>query len=772
MAQDGSVRESRRRSRLACDECARSRVKCHGTQPCRRCQENGHECLYDRDIRKRGRKRVSRRHEDDPTGQQETTHVALSTQHTRHDQDLQTIRSGQVFEPSLTAPAEALDTREEASDRVASARPSVSSIIQSNSPFISASTALPVDISSSETANTTVRSGHMRPGEQTVQTVLLQSPPVPKDQYACLEPLYSQLDGIIRPQLACELLELYFAPSDGNSFRNASPYVITPVLRKESVLNPTCARPTTTALLATMIWVSAQTASLPQLLLPGSRAELCDKLQILVFQLQHERDQENWQKISGRFVRRTRAGPSPSNSNTWEEMRPPPPVIDDVLSLILITIVISGGDFKTDCLPWWNKALRLLEVMGLHRLDLPDARWDSDAVTGLERNDDTYRRLHPIEAKEEMRRTFWLAFALDRHLALSFNGNLSIVDGEHFVYSPLPEQVWGALDQRSLDQLPIRERGPSALVSGTGFFEFFLPLMVLLGDIIHLRRRRNHPHFGNIDHRGSVAMIEELLDRCKDSIDKVKSQGISRINPNSAFASSSFDLTDQPALQETAHRWSCTSPTSFQSYCHARQNPNILLVTSYSYFILHVLHILLHGEWDALTMLAWSPPTSSHNNWMTSTSFLKCSSHAILASEAVAFILDVDPELSFMPYLVGIYLFHGSLVLLLFADRMPAVQGGPNHAVESACETIIRAHEACIVTLSTEFQRVFKRVMRATLTVVRNQNQKGWWKEIAQTKMGDFDGQSTDVVKETVADMRKDMLSLYRWSCGERGLAI
>lgn len=443
-----------------------------------------------------------------------------------------------------------------------------------------------------------------------------------------------------------------------------------------------------------------------------------------------------------------------------------------MLSLILITIVISGGDFKADCLPWWNRALRLLEVMGLHRLDLPDTRWDRDAVTGLERNDDTYGRQYPVEAKEEMRRTFWLAFALDRHLALSFNGNLSIVDGEHYVYSPLPEHVWDTLDQRGLDQLPIRERGPSILVSGTGFFEFFLPLMVLLGDIIHLRRRRNHPHFGNIDYQGSVALIEDLLDRCKDSIDRVKAQDISQMHCKSAFNGSTYDHDEQSTPQETTHRWSSTSTASCQMHCRTRQNPHIVLVTSYSYFILHVLHILLHGEWDALTMLAWSPPTSSHNNWMTSTSFLKCSSHAILASESVAFILDVDPELSFMPYLVGIYLFHGSLVLLLFADRMPDVQGGPNHAVESACETIIRAHEACIVTLSTEFQRVFKRVMRATLTVVRNQNQSSWRKESVQTMLGVFNRQSADVAKETVADLRKDMLSLYRWSCGERGLAI
>jgi hypothetical protein len=31
-------------------------------------------------------------------------------------------------------------------------------------------------------------------------------------------------------------------------------------------------------------------------------------------------------------------------------------------------------------------------------------------------------------------------------------------------------------------------------------------------------------------------------------------------------------------------------------------------------------------------------------------------------------------------------------------------QLGPNESVERACETIIRAHEASVVTLNTEFQ--------------------------------------------------------------------
>ncbi len=92
----------------------------------------------------------------------------------------------------------------------------------------------------------------------------------------------------------------------------------------------------------------------------------------------------------------------------------------------------------------------------------------------------------------------------------------------------------------------------------------------------------------------------------------------------------------------------------------------------------------------------------NEDDWITTPRFVKCASHAIEASDVVAEIMRLDPELNFMPYLFGIYLLHGSFILLLFADRM--LQLGQNTSVEQACETIIRAHEVSVVTLDSEFQ--------------------------------------------------------------------
>lgn len=136
------------------------------------------------------------------------------------------------------------------------------------------------------------------------------------------------------------------------------------------------------------------------------------------------------------------------------------------------------------------------------------------------------------------------------------------------------------------------------------------------------------------------------------------------------------------------------------------------------------------------------------DGWITSVEFMKCAFHAIAASSAVSQILRRDPELTFMPYLFGIYLLHGSFILLLFADRMP--QLGPNESVEKACETIIRAHEVCVVTLNTEFQKRFRKVLRSTLYSVR----------------------STSPTSEEEIIARRRALSLYRWTKGARGLAL
>lgn len=443
---------------------------------------------------------------------------------------------------------------------------------------------------------------------------------------------------------------------------------------------------------------------------------------------------------------------------------PPVPVVDDVLMFVLLTIVVSGGDFKTDCIRWWNKALRLSTNMGLNREDAPQDMppgigAGSTVCTGGKKSSQCACRpceaartgLSIPEIQEERRRVFWLIFCLDRHLALSFNAPLRILDDECQLYAPLSDQAWESLsllgnstitsdNPRAVNDSPQQQQrsgrrfGAPTRVLGTSFFEYFLPLMTVLGDVIQLHRQKCHPRFGNRrqgsrnntnggiggeqqhdsedDHSPATAMIEQVMADCAQSIadlaDRYKVDALngttipsSQVRTPSSMISSQYDEAFQLANnthhdnEDIRHHANTTAYRSGRASSH-RQHAQAELVTTYSTFILHVLHVLLHGKWDAVSML------DNKDGWIPSVGFMKCASHAIAASDAMSRILACDPELSFMPYLFGIYLLHGSFILLLFADRMP--QLGPNEAVEKACEIIIRAHEVCVVTLSTEFQ--------------------------------------------------------------------
>ena len=405
----------------------------------------------------------------------------------------------------------------------------------------------------------------------------------------------------------------------------------------------------------------------------------------------------------------------------------PAGLVDDVLTFILLSIAVSGGDFKSDCFKWWSKAIRLALSLKLHREDERCAATVAPCVNPLCscRRDPETDSIANLESREERRRVFWMLYCLDRHLSLSFNTVLYIPDSYCEVYgknrassspspqscvlndrhvpAPLPEAIWENLDSIPTRDLPTRVIGPPTTVSGTGFLEYFLPLMAILGDIIEIHHRRQHPRLGGLDDSQAVRAVTDQLANCERSIDRLAREidGGDYLAPSASSRSvpSIHDLTNGSSsgigvLNPTPPlaRAAAAPPPSHAT----RGGSRLKLATAYSTLILHVLHVLLHGKWDAISML------DDDDDWITSPRFNSCATHSIAASEAVSSILQSDPELTFMPYLFGIYLLHGSFILLLFADRMP--QLGPNQSVEQACETIIRAHEVCVVTLSTEFQ--------------------------------------------------------------------
>ena len=358
--------------------------------------------------------------------------------------------------------------------------------------------------------------------------------------------------------------------------------------------------------------------------------------------------------------------------------------LDDILTYILLGTVISGGDTKRECLKWWTKAWSEARSLNLNREQVTDPDFLSEESHGRHfwAQTDSIGKLKSLareEAKEERRRIWWLLYVIDRHLALSYNSPLNILDAECQVYQPLEESVWQDFDPFKYEQNH-RFIGPSTRITGVGLFEYFLPLMAILGDIVDIHHRSCHPRFMGLDLKGAILAVEISLEEYETSLREFEGDDTFNLPDNSQSAYVFF--------QTTSNIQNNMQPLSAEQ---VRKKT----VISYSKHLLHVLYVLLHGNWDPMSML------DNPDRWATPNSFIKCAQHAICAASAVSDILKFDPELSFMPYLFGIYLMHGSFVLLIFADKMKMTA---SEIVVQACETLIRAHEVCVTTLNTEYQ--------------------------------------------------------------------
>ncbi|KAK4995596.1 hypothetical protein LTR66_004625 [Elasticomyces elasticus] len=277
--------------------------------------------------------------------------------------------------------------------------------------------------------------------------------------------------------------------------------------------------------------------------------------------------------------------------------------------------------------------------------------------------------------------------------------------------------------------------GPGFECTGLSIFGYFTPLMTILGGIVDLNLARNHPWLGLRfrsgshwdEHQVEIALRLEAYSR---SIKELEA----------GITGTLTDYTTEEGPLEAA-----ANPVHRLTTSGTRITGHILqtkMVVAYSTYFLHTLHILLNGKWDPISLL------DGDDLWISSQAFVAATGHAVSAAEALSNILEYDPDASFMPFFFGIYLLQGSFLMLLIADKL---QGEAGPSVVKACETIVRAHEACVVTLNTEYQRNFRKVMRSALAQVT--------------------GRLTENASEAQSRRRK-VLALYRWTSDGTGLAL
>jgi hypothetical protein len=209
------------------------------------------------------------------------------------------------------------------------------------------------------------------------------------------------------------------------------------------------------------------------------------------------------------------------------------------------------------------------------------------------------------------------------------------------LYQPVADTLWQAGEFYTGNSGPKR-KGLSFQCTSHDVFGFFLPLMTILGDIVDMNAQKNHPRFGQRTSWDSFeSEITHQLEQYAYSLQEFKTQH--------GCGAPGDDAAD-PIRGECAHQ--------------TRK------VVAYATHIMHVLHILLHGKWDPVALL------EDDNMWICSQSFLAATSNAISAAHAVEEILELDPDLSFMPYFFGMVSPARTLLGPTFANRIPVFVAG------------------------------------------------------------------------------------------------
>ncbi|KAF7719087.1 Arabinolytic transcriptional activator [Penicillium ucsense] len=598
-------------------------------------------------------------------------------------------------------------------------------------------------------------------------------------KYPVLEPVMPYLESNLPRRLVCDLLQLYFTSSFSTHMHPVCHHIHCYVLRKASFLSPDRPRPSSPALLASMLWVAAvDDRAFSLSISPLQRRKICQFLCALTIRLLRPlihvsfKDQESTENINGTQDYSASAAHHPfQGSGDDKGLVGPAGCLDDVITYIHVASIISSSEQKAASMRWWHAAFTMARELKLNQeievmpnidnqtdgsspsFGYPLGGWASSpegpvfdysnpsrpSLNCVCEDSHDPRSNQPVteEHREERRRTWWLLYIMDRHLALCYNRPLALLDAEsEDLLLPLDEAAWQA---GNIHTNSPRADGPQCVRSGNlnkrrvfpnfichdpSILGFFLPLMTITGELIDLNQARNHPTLG-LRLQGKEAWemhVAEVLRQLE--VYKASLTTFATSDPDPAFL----------------NQYAGTDPQSeaslSQAYSWHRQT-----VIAYSSYLVHVLHILLVGKWDPVSLI------EDKDFWTSSPAFASTISHALEAADAVQQILRFDPDISFMPYFFGIQLLQGSFLLLLIVERLQKEAGD---GILNACETMIRATESCVVTLNTEYQRSFRQVMRSAVAQARGR----------------------PVNPSEIRHRRKAVLALYRWTRKGTGLAL
>lgn len=555
-------------------------------------------------------------------------------------------------------------------------------------------------------------------------------------RYPVLQPLIPHLNNMIPIPLACDLLDLYFHSPSSSFWQPTSPYVLGLVFRKRSFLRQNNPRPCSPALLASMLWIAAQTSESAFLTSPPSaRGRVCQRLLELTVGLLkpliHSPEVSSPSSaygantiINGVALGGFGVAAAEHREETVGRSTGASGTLDDIATYVHLATVVSASEYKSASLRWWNAAWQLARELKLGKElppnppphaanEDPDAEGEADVEMSINGAPESMQNRQQNgtspqatgtseEEREERRRIWWLLYTVDRHLALCYNRPLFLLDIEcEGLLQPVNDAVWqrgeyyadSAASFADPSSPYFRRRGPSFECTGHNIFGYFTPLMTMLGEIVDLNHARNHPRFG-LRFRSSTDWDEQAGEISQ----QLEAYGRSLAEFSARYMNIADGAEHQSNGGENGHHDIGTPSVHSGHSSNSRTAETKLqtkIVVAYATHLMHTMHILLNGKWDPISLL------DDNDLWISSQSFITATGHAVSAAEAISDIIEYDPDISFMPFFFGIYLLQGSFLLLLIADKL---QGEASPSVVKACENIVRAHEACVVTLNTEYQ--------------------------------------------------------------------
>ncbi|KAL1981091.1 hypothetical protein VTN96DRAFT_3074 [Rasamsonia emersonii] len=801
-----------RRNRVACDACHARRVRCDRAFPCTRCVGSRIRCELTRERRKRGR--IPRKNTNARAATGETLSnrdktvtanppdaAITATSPLQNDSPASNFhRSPGAAETVLPPPsAPSIGEQRSVADLQTSPKDTAAGGNISDD-WMSASNGFQAPYSYDLFANMGLSDGPFSVPLEMMGTAEIGGYQLPRSvsrqrmnpapgsgttepplKYPVLQPLMPFLEPYLSRNLVYDLLELYFTSAFSTLMHPVCHHIHCYVVRKASFLSRDNPRPSSPALLASMLWVAAlDDRAFALSISPMKRRKICQFLCALTVRLLRPLIHVSFKGEDVTTGENEYTSPNAAHdgrTHSFEEggddrgLVGPAGSLDDIITYIHVASIVSASEQKAASMRWWHAAFTLARELRLNQEVEVTPNFDSNSGRPFDFTDSAgfgsvsddrgeYARpslncvcdrtrhrpnMMTEEHREERRRTWWLLYIMDRHLALCYNRPLALLDAEcEDLLLPLEEGPWQAGDVHSNSPKP---DGPQCLISGDknkrrvfpnfacndhSIFGFFLPLMTITGELINLNQAKNHPMLG-VRLQGKeawdvqVSEVLRQLDIYKSTLQTfAASSGPEPIQPQPPPSLSAPMVPEQPSVD-----------ANYSSY-HAWHTQTVVAYASY---VVHVLHILLMGKWDPVSLL------EDKDFWTSSPTFASTISHALEAANALEQILHYDPDVSFMPYFFGIQLLQGSFLLLLIVERLQKEAG---EGILKACEVVIRATESCVVTLNTEYQRNFRQVMRSAVAQARGR----------------------PVNHSEIRHRRKAVLALYRWTRNGTGLAL